>query len=80
MKLLHAPLNLALCTKFNDVNYNFYSFLFKIVHRDLAARNILMTEDYTPKISNFGLSRDVYERGVYHNLTPVSQQIITTRS
>ncbi|XP_057667734.1 proto-oncogene tyrosine-protein kinase receptor Ret [Diorhabda carinulata] len=37
----------------------------KLVHRDLAARNVLLAEDKVCKISDFGLTRDVYEDNAY---------------
>lgn len=41
------------------------AFCLQLVHRDLAARNILMAEGQKVKISDFGLSRDVYEDDSY---------------
>lgn len=37
----------------------------KIVHRDLAARNVLIDGDEQCKISDFGLSQFVNEKGYY---------------
>jgi proto-oncogene tyrosine-protein kinase Ret len=37
----------------------------KLVHRDLAARNVLLAEGKICKISDFGLTRDVYEDDAY---------------
>ncbi|GLH10116.1 Tyrosine-protein kinase receptor torso [Gryllus bimaculatus] len=37
----------------------------KLVHRDLAARNVLVAEGGICKISDFGLTRDVYEDDTY---------------
>jgi len=39
----------------------------KCVHRDLAARNVLLGDDFVAMVSDFGLSRDVYESGEYEN-------------
>ena len=38
----------------------------KFIHRDLATRNVLVCEDNLVKISDFGLTRDVYESCEYH--------------
>ncbi|CAG7733627.1 unnamed protein product, partial [Allacma fusca] len=41
-----------------------------VVHRDLACRNVLVMGDYKQvKISDFGLSRDIYTWNVYHQKT-----------
>ncbi|KAJ7337779.1 hypothetical protein OS493_007935 [Desmophyllum pertusum] len=41
----------------------------KCVHRDLAARNVLLGKDNVAMVSDFGLSRDVYESGEYENIS-----------
>uniref|UniRef100_A0A3Q3JNZ7 Tyrosine-protein kinase receptor n=1 Tax=Monopterus albus TaxID=43700 RepID=A0A3Q3JNZ7_MONAL len=37
----------------------------KFVHRDLAARNCMVAEDFTVKIGDFGMTRDIYETDYY---------------
>lgn len=40
-------------------------FLFQIIHRDLAARNVLITEEHTCKVADFGFARDVIASYIY---------------
>ena len=40
-------------------------FFLKFVHRDLAARNVLLADKMVCKVSDFGLTRDVYIDDAY---------------
>lgn len=41
------------------------TFKFQFVHRDLAARNVLLADKMVCKVSDFGLTRDVYIDDAY---------------
>lgn len=49
----------------------------QLVHRDLAARNVLVAEGRKMKISDFGLSRDVYEEDSYVKRSKVRRRKTT---
>lgn len=41
----------------------------KFVHRDLAARNCMVAGDFTVKVGDFGMTRDIYETDYYRKGT-----------
>ncbi|XP_059644633.1 receptor-like cytosolic serine/threonine-protein kinase RBK1 [Cornus florida] len=43
----------------------------RIIHRDITASNILLTEDYEPQISDFGLAKWLPEKWVQHVVSPI---------
>ncbi|RDD38108.1 G-type lectin S-receptor-like serine/threonine-protein kinase [Trichoplax sp. H2] len=61
------------------INYLHTAFRTYLVHRDIKTDNILLTEDYTPKICDFGLSKILSTR-TDRDSTAITENIIGTRA
>lgn len=55
----------------NFMKHQIY-FSYQCIHRDLAARNVLIDENKVAKVGDFGLARDISDRGIYTKTSNVS--------
>ncbi|GAA0167774.1 hypothetical protein LIER_22633 [Lithospermum erythrorhizon] len=53
------------------LHYLHYECQRRIIHRDITASNILLTEDYEPQISDFGLAKWLPEKWAHHVVSPI---------
>ncbi|EDV28547.1 uncharacterized protein TRIADDRAFT_51562 [Trichoplax adhaerens] len=60
------------------INYLHTAFMTYLVHRDIKSDNILLTEDYTPKICDFGLAKILSARIDHGNSAIFTETICGT--
>ena len=63
--------NFALSVATCNLRRPIFSPSYKIIHRDLAARNVLVGENETCKVTDFGMARNVQEENIYERKTKV---------
>ena len=72
MKQRIPSLSIDRPTYLSLISLHYHSeFISQCVHRDLAARNVLLGDRNVAMVSDFGMSRDVYESGEYETLCRV---------